>query len=120
MTFSLAIILVFTAAAPAEPLDTKKLVEIAARYKLPMPPKEARLVWTHAGAWQVGPIYVPAFLLKENADGSILVLRGTEQKNLQRGSRREPLWKEISTQQVQSNAFGHASFQDHSAFICAV
>jgi hypothetical protein len=73
------------------PIDSKKLVEIARRHHVHMPPKAARLVLAYTG-WGRGNLrlYSPAFLLEERADGSVLILRGMQQLLLEK-SKDSPL-----------------------------
>lgn len=113
----------------AEPLNTSVLTNIAARYNLPMPPKGARLVLAHTETWQVlgnhstsrdPAVYSPAFLLEENTNGSIVVLRGAERETLD-PSRSEPLWRPFSTTFVKPRLGGYVvSINRLSAFVCAV
>jgi hypothetical protein len=111
-------------------LDAKHLIEIAERHDLPMPPAGARLVLAHTETWSVlgnqstsrdPGIYSPAYMLKEDADGSIRVLRGAEQDTLEARHNQEPLWRPFSTDKVEPKLGGHvASFSRLSAFVCAV
>jgi hypothetical protein len=126
--FVFATLLVLPSGIRAEPLDTTALTNIASRYKLPMPPKEARLVLAHTESWSVlgqsstsrdPGIYSPAFLL-ENKTNSILVLRGAELQKLE-AQPNEPLWRPFSTAHVEPKPGGYVvSFGQLSAFVCAV
>ena len=119
-----------TMGAMGASLDTKPLVAIAKRHELPMPPADARLVLAHTEMWSgLGNqstsrdpgIYSPACLLKEDADGSIRILRGAEQDTLQARHNQEPLWRPFSTDKVEPKLGGHvASFSRLSVFVCAV
>ncbi|MDB6024349.1 MAG: hypothetical protein JWM68_572 [Verrucomicrobiales bacterium] len=129
LSFVFAGLLAVSSSGRAELLDTNVLTKIAARYKLPEPPKGAPLVLAHTESWSVlgnqstsrdPAIYSPAFLLEEKANGSIVVLRGTERETLE-GTRGEPLWRPFSTARVEPKLGGHVvSFNLLSAFVCAV
>ena len=116
--------------AESRSLNTGKLVKIAQRHALPMPPKEARLVLAHTETWSMlgnrstsrdPGIYSPAYLLEVKPNGSVLVLRGTERETLEARHPREPLWRPFSTTQVEPKLGGHvADFARLSAFVCAV
>ena len=125
-----ATLVVATGHTDAKPLDAKPLVEIAKRHHLPMPPDDARLVLAHTESWRgLGSsstsrdpgIYSPAYLLKEEANGNINILRGAERETLQARNNREPLWRPFSTAEVTPQLGGHVSdFARLSAFVCAV
>lgn len=95
-----------------------------------MPPANSRLVLAHTESWRgLGNrsssrdpgIYSPAYLVKEDADGSILILRGVKEQTLQALYNHEPLWRPFSTDKVEPKLGGHvASFSRLSAFVCAV
>lgn|GEM_PF-2537331 len=112
----------------AKALDLGKLIAIALRHGLPMPPKGARLVLANTGSWLVlgnrsssrdPAIYSPAYLLKENQDRGIVVLCGTETETLE--WRGEILWRPFSTAEVKPKLGGYAvDFGPLSAFVCAV
>jgi hypothetical protein len=120
----------FAVAAGEEPPEFKKLTDIAARHRVPMPAKDARLVLAHTESWSVvgnqttsrdPGIYAPAFLLEERANGSIVVLRGMERKTLQGRRESEPLWRPFSDEPVKPKLGGHAVTLDNlSTFVCAV
>jgi hypothetical protein len=80
-------------------LDTKKLVEIARRHHLPVPPKTARLVLADTGGSGPGNLrlYSPAFLLEQRSDGSVLILRGTQPAVLEKGKDSPLLFRSFST-----------------------
>jgi hypothetical protein len=95
-----------------------------------MPPKEARLVLAHTETWSLlgnsstsrdPGIYSPAFLLEEKPDGSIVILRGTERRTIERRHETEPLWRPFSTAEVKPKLGGYVvSFDRLSAFVCVV
>ena len=124
------LVLIGVLPARADPFVTKELKEIAARHRMPMPPKEARLVLAHTETWSVlgsrstsrdPGIYSPAFLLEQKADGSIVILRGTERQTLESTRNNEPLWRKFSTNHVEPKLGGHmVDFYRLSAFVCAV
>lgn len=130
LPFLLTGLLSWTFCLGAESLPSKSLTEIATRYKMPMPPKEARLVLAHTESWSAlsNPstsrdpgIYSPAFLLEERTNGSAIVLRGTERQTLESRHGTEPLWRPFSTARVEPKLGGHvAAFDRLSAFVCAV
>lgn len=113
-----------------EPFPTKELTNIVVKHHVPMPPPTAQLVLAHTESWQVignestsrdPAIYSPAFLLKENADGSITILRGTEEQVLERNHPDELLWRPFSDQVVKPKLGGYMSdLNRRSAFVCAV
>ena len=125
-----AALLALGSAVDAKPLEVKALIEIAEHHGLPMPPRGARLVLAHTESWSVlgrqstsrdPGIYSPAYLLKEESDGSIHILRGAEQETLQARHSQEPLWRPFSTEDVEPKLGGHiSSFNRFSAFVCAV
>ena len=112
------------------PPAMKGLTEIAARHRVPMPPEEARLVLAHTESWRVlgnsstsrdPGIYSPAFLLGENEDGSVIILRGAERQTLKKRHHAEPLWRPFSLETVEPKLGGHVvEFNRLSAFVCAV
>jgi len=121
--------------APVQAADTwstdmQELREIAVRHRVPMPPKEARLVLAHTESWSVlgnhstsrdPGIYSPAFLLEEKSDGSVVILRGMDRVSLSKLGRGEPLWRSFSVEHVEPKLGGYAvEFSDLSAFVCAV
>jgi hypothetical protein len=126
----LAAIAVATGDAVAKSLDTKPLVKITKLYKLPMPPDDARLVLAHTGSRSMlgnrstsrdPGIYSPAYLLKEDANGNIHILRGAERETLQARHNKEALWLPFSTAEVTPKLGGHVSdFSRLSVFVCAV
>ena len=128
--FVIATLACVAASAQGESLDAKALVEIAKRHHLPMPPPDARLVLAHTESWSVlgktstsrdPGVYSPAYLLKEDADGSIHILRGAEYETLRTRHDQEPLWRPFSTEKVVPKLGGHVSrFAYLSAFVCAV
>jgi hypothetical protein len=69
----------------SQPPTLHELAQIAKRHGIPMPPKEAKLVLTLNSWWfddtQL-PVYTPAFLLSEDSQRTIVVLQGTEEKNI--------------------------------------
>ena len=78
----LALVSASTFTAAAGSFETQRLVEIAKRHSLPMPPPEARLVLAHTLRWGMlgnqstsrdPGIYSPAYLLEDRPDGSIVV-----------------------------------------------
>ncbi len=113
----------------AEWLDAMVLTNIAARHKLPQPPSKARLVLAHTETWGVlgnestsrdPGIYSPAFLLEEQTNGNVIILRGTEQVTLQRRAG-EPLFRPFSTARVEPKRGGFVVAFDYlSAFVCSV
>ncbi len=112
------------------PPDLKKLVAVAHRHGVPMPPKNARLVLAHTESWSClgsrstsrdPQIYSPAFLLEEKPDGSVVILRGTERLVLRKMHPQAPLWRPFSLKLVKPRLGGHvADFHRLSAFVCAV
>jgi hypothetical protein len=114
----------------AELFDTTRLVQIATRHQLPMPPKNAPVVLAHTHSWQpvghpatgsVRAIYSPAFLLEKKVDGSIVILRGAEQVTLERRRNGETLWRAFSAEPVQPDVAGYSiDYGRLSAFVCAV
>jgi hypothetical protein len=112
----------------AATLDWAGLTNIASRYKLPMPPANARLVLAHTETWSVlgqsstsrdPGIYSPAFLLEDKTN-RIFVLRGAERQTLE-ARPNEPSWRPFSTALVEPKLGGHVvSFDRLSAFICSV
>jgi hypothetical protein len=127
--FVVAGLLVLPLQNRADPINTEVLTNIASHYGLPLAPKNARLVLAHTESWQVlgtrstshdPAIYSPAFLLHENSDGSVLILRGTELSTLKRRGD-EPLWRTFSADRIIPRNGGYAvSFENPSAFICAL
>jgi hypothetical protein len=77
-------------------LDTKTLIDMASRYHVPMPPKEARAVFASSGFWTrvsdevSGQVYSPAFLLEERRDGSVVILRGLKREVLSKNEPTDP------------------------------
>jgi hypothetical protein len=126
----MGVLFAMTVVVRVEPPDAKTLTEIAARYRVPMPPKDAKLVLAHTEGWTVlgnqstsrdPGIYSPAYLLEEKADGSIVILRGMERQTLRKYKRDEPLWRAFSTEEVESKLGGYVvSFDRLSAFVCFV
>jgi|SRR6266850_468080 len=121
-------LLVPACAIGAGSLLTNDLVKLAVRHKMPLPPREARLVLVHTGS-HIGigdhsslypAIYSPAFLLEDNQE-RILVLRGTEKESLTRSQFKEPLQLPFSATPVQPKPGGYAvGFGRLSTFMCAV
>lgn len=119
--------LVFPSATRAEDPDFKKLVEIAKRYEIPMPPKEAKLVLAHTGGTMVlgnsstnrdPGIYSPAFLLS-TADGTTMLLRGTLKEPLRERGRINT--REFDLERVERKLGGFVpEFDRASSIICAV
>lgn len=111
-------------------LDSKALVQMAKRHQLPMPPPNAKLVLAHTGGrTSVGNsstsrdpgIYSPAFLLKENGDGTIEVLRGANREEIKHQRSNEPPWLPFSTDRLEPKLGGHiARFSQTPTFVCAV
>jgi hypothetical protein len=107
------------AGTAAQPFDTKRLADIAARYGVPLPPTNSQLVL--AKLCQDRNVYSPAFLLEENADGGILVLRGFVRESIERQERGDLSWRPFSPQAVDPRIVGYSvDFKRRSAFICAV
>lgn len=123
-------LVVATGHSDAKPLDAKPLAEIAKRHQVPMPSNDARLVLAHTETWSClgnqstsrdPGIYSPAYLLKQDPDGSIQILRGAEQETLHARQNQEPLWRPFSAAEVTPQPGGHVSdFSRLSAFVCAV
>src|SRR5947199_8842174 len=107
-------LLVPACAIGAGSLSTNELVKLASKHKMPLPPKEARLVLVHTGSHMglgdhsslYPAIYSPAFLLEDN-QGSILVLRGTEKESLARSQFKEPLQLPFSATVLQPKPGGY-------------
>ncbi len=106
--YVLATLLACTLRVHADTLDTAPLVRIAARYNLPCPPKEARLVLAYAESTQMlgnqstsrdPKIYSPAFLLEEETNGDIVVQRGVGRQILT-AEPNTPLWRPFSTNYI--------------------
>ena len=107
-----------------------KLVAIATRHGLPMPPATSRLVLAHTESWlclgshstsRDPGVYSPAYLLEEKPDGSIRILRGAEEVTLVPIRGREPLWRPFSALVVVPEYGGYdVEFSRLSAFVCAV
>jgi hypothetical protein len=116
--------------AAAEPFPARDLVDISKKYHLPMPPAGARLVLAHTETWSMlsyhstsrdPAIYSPAFLLEEKRDGSVLILRGTEQEWIENQHGDEPRWRPFSDDEMKPVLGGYVSeFNRISAFVCAV
>src|SRR3954462_9716102 len=69
----------------SQPPTLYELAQIAKRHGIPMPPKGAKLVLALNTSWRedtLQPVYTPAFLLRENADGSVVLLRGADEEQL--------------------------------------
>jgi hypothetical protein len=115
-------------AVAAERLDTKPLVDMAHRYQVPMPPKEARVVFASTGWWiRVADdltlqVYAPAFLLEERRDGSLVILRGLKREvRPKRESTDPPSIKPFSAKKMEPRAAGFiANFHDRLALVFAV
>jgi hypothetical protein len=112
-------------------LDSQTLIEIARRYEVPMPPADARLVLAHTESWgDLGireafglhlPIYSPAYLMTDETNRRIQVLRGAEQETLEVIQDQESLWLPFSTEHMVPKPRGVLSdFSVLSAFLCAV
>jgi len=121
-------LLVPTCFTSAQPLPTQELLQLAARYKMPTPPKDASLVFVHTGA-KMGlgddqslypAVYSPGFLLEDKQD-RVIVMRGAETESLIRKDFREAIYLPFSTTPPQPAAGGYAAeFHRLSAFICGV
>jgi hypothetical protein len=115
-------------AIAADRLDTKKLVDMAHRYQVPVPPKEARVVFASSGWWtRVSDdlflhVYSPAFLLEEHRDGSVVILRGLKREVLpKRESTDPPAIKPFSAKNIDPRAARFvADFHDRPVLVCAV
>jgi hypothetical protein len=115
-------------AIAADRLDTKQLVEMANRYQVAMPPKEARLVFASLGGWvrvsdglSLHP-YSPAFLLEERPDGSVVILRGLKREVVVHRDPEDPTpIKPFSAKDIdpQKDQF-LADFNDRPALVTAV
>lgn len=111
---------------PAPP-DLKHLADLAARYRIPLPPKDAPVVLAFLVAidhYRTAPgdkptgIYAPAFLLEEKPDGSVVVLRGTERHTIANG---KPNLRPFTVERVKGAPGGYETrFMDTSTFACAV
>jgi hypothetical protein len=113
--------------AVAQEIDLDKLVEIATRHHLPMPPVAAPLVLAHTQSWSVlggqstsrdPAIYSPAFLLSSTATGSVVVLRGARRETIE--PQREPLWRKFSLDRPEPRLGHEVSFDRLSVFVCAI
>ncbi len=112
----------------ADRLDTKQLIDMANRYQVPMPPKEARVVfasirWRTRVAGDLSlHVYAPAFLLEERRDGSILILRGLKREVVpKRESTDPPALKPFSAKNIDPRSAGFvADFHDRPALVFAV
>jgi hypothetical protein len=115
-------------AIAADRLETKTLVEMANRYQIPMPPKDARVVFASNGYWTTvgrGPlltVYSPAFLLEERPEGSIVILRGLRREVLSKRESTDPsLTRPFAAKDIDPRAAGYiADFHSRAAFVCAV
>ncbi len=115
-------------AIAADRLDTKPLVDMANRYQVPTPPKEARVVFASTGWWaRVADdlslhVYSPAFLLEERRDGSLVILRGLKREVLpKRESTDPPSIKPFSAKKIEPRAAGFiANFHDRPALVFAI
>ncbi|PYJ61339.1 MAG: hypothetical protein DME24_06615 [Verrucomicrobia bacterium] len=116
-------------AVGSDSFPAKELIRISSRHQMPMSPKEARLVLAHTGTWQglgnfsslYPAIYSPASLLEEKPDGSIVILRGTEQQTVKKTWDERPLWLLFSDVVVEPKPGGYVTdFRRLSAFVCAV
>jgi hypothetical protein len=115
-------------AIAANRLDTKMLVDMANRYQVPMPTKDARVVFASIGWWtRVSDdlflhVYSPAFLLEERRDGSIVILRGLKREVLpKRESTDPPAIRPFSAKNIDPRTAGFvADFHDRPALVCAV
>jgi hypothetical protein len=115
-------------AIAADRLDTKRLVDMANRYQIPLPPKEARLVFASTGRWtRISdglslPVYSPAFLLEERRDGSIVILRGLKREVLlKREPKDPPAIRPFSAKSIDPRAAGFVvDFHDRPALVAAV
>ncbi len=127
----IALLLLFAFAARAkDSFPAEKLIDIARRHHLPMPPAAARLVMAHTESWSmVGKestsrdpaIYSPAFLLEERSNGIVRILRGTEEEQLDHQHDTQPRWRPFSDKTMKPVLGGHINeFSRISAFVCAV
>jgi hypothetical protein len=97
---------------------------------MPLPPPDSKLVLAYTGrrsehghrtTGRKPGIYSPAFLLKEESDGSIRVLRGTDYETLQLQADGEPLLHPFSTNAVAFDADWYfVEFNNPAVFVCAV
>lgn len=127
LTAYLAVLVSPVVPRPEQP-DLKELGAIAGRIKLPLPPKDARLVlaaypWPDPRFRPVStelPYYTPAFLLEEKADGSVVVLRGLDRDTVTRGPKGEPPWREFSPDRGDPKVDRYRVMWNLSSFLCAV
>ncbi len=109
-------------------LDIKKLVNMANRYQVPMPPKDAPVVFASSRWWTRVTddlslhVYSPAFLLEKRPDGSVVILRGLKREVLAQWKPTEPLTtKTFSAKKVDPQVARFvADFHDRPALVCAV
>jgi hypothetical protein len=89
------------------PPTLKQLAAQAKRYGLPMPPAEAPFGLALYHATSTEARYTPAFLLKRNDDGSVIVLRGSREETLTPENAglwesevdpETPLWRELPSE----------------------
>ncbi|MDB5306331.1 MAG: hypothetical protein JWO38_533 [Gemmataceae bacterium] len=105
--------------------DLKPLVDFATRHRIPMPPRDAPLVFAHDGVWSgdVG-VYSPAFLLEQKSDGSIVILRGLDRETLKPTTgfhKGERLWLKFTPVWVDDVRGGfETEYGFISTFVCAV
>jgi hypothetical protein len=118
------------AGGEADQPDWPRLVELGKRHGMPFPDAFAKLALVHSETWTpVGnkshphdpAIYEPGWVLEERKDGSLRVLIGLDEKILRPRERREPLWREFSTEETPPRIGGHvAEFERISTFAVAV
>jgi hypothetical protein len=115
----------------AEPQpDWRRFTEVAQRHGLPLPAAGARLALIHSGSWRpVGNSshphdpanYEPGWVIKENADGSVDALRGTQIVHLDLREAREPMWREFVAKRTAPELGGYvAEFDRGDCLIAAV
>ena len=109
-----------TAAAFADDeFDTAPLVQIARRYGVPFAPKGARLVY--ARSITKPDVYSPAFLLEQQPNGMIVVLRGFRRETIVDEGRKKPQSYPVEGKPDDPERLGiKIDFHRISAFICAI
>src|SRR6476659_1766467 len=75
----------------SEPPTLYELAQIAKRHGIPMPPKGAKLVLALDRFDDKLAFWSPAFLLEENADRSVRILRGIREETLRDNGLKFPL-----------------------------